>query len=259
MADDPFISLGENLGKLIFRKRNQRWADEEAEKDLKRKAFLQQIINDAAMERLKYSENKQDYREHAARGARLEEAQIGAEQREKAARDLAEIRRQEGANAILESIADRAQKDRMFAQELPIKQQRTLADTGNMIRQLADTDYSLDEEVLKQMGFNRRTEPAESESSEGSWWNPTTWSMFKPAPKKPVFNSVTARTTNNAAPPLPAPTAPPPPTAATDIPGLLDDVVSKNMPGRSMGRESQLFNELLGTLTNKVYRPANPR
>lgn len=257
MADDPFISIGENLGKIIFRKRNQRWADEEAEKDLKRKAFLQQIINDAAMERERERGKSDVERAKIQEEGDDRRAKAQLEQQrelEKARRD-AMARKQ--AEDYLTDIYTSANRSREHRETLGTRTREADISFGNAASKALEAGLRPAPGRAEQAGWLPEEVDKPEESSGFSLFSPSTWGT--PAKKKTTFNSITHRGTNTSAPPLPAPTAPPPPTAATDIPGLLDDAISKNMPGRSMGRESQLFNELLGALTNKVYRPANPR
>jgi len=281
MADD-FYRIGQDLGSIIFRKRNERRKDEQDEKDLRRAAFLRQLMEDEAMKRelvrakadmeeRKYSENKQDYRAHAARGTDLEQARIGAEQRAEAAKLMRDQQARETAARIMDDEITAARRRYEFEATLPGKKQQAAAAFGNSLYQADEAGYEATDDILSGSGWKRRPIKEAEEPSGGvlsglfggnrKKQNDTIQNSPTPAPKHPTFRAqgYTAPTNSAVARPLPAPSAGLPPNSNQDIDVLeglnglgklgakasdflgtteaglagLSDIVERNAPGPS--------------------------
>lgn len=261
MADD-FYRIGQDLGGLIFRKRNQRWKDEQDEKDLKRKAFLQTLVEDAAMqreiegnksamERTKYQENKQDYRAHAARGTDIEQAQIAAEQRTEVAKAYRAQQAAEEGMRILENEITNNRKQQEFNQLYPLKKMEAATGFGNALKQAGEVGYVPKAGMAEEAGWELEKKEEEAPSGGGLF------GLFGGSEKpkvsvRPKFklNGETIQT-SPAAPNLPAPATPMPPTESGS---RKSSMVKPDGLGYMGGRD--LVEDLLSRLTNRAVKPA---
>ena len=261
MANE-FLQIGQDLGGLIFRKRNQRWKDEQDEKDLKRKAFLQTLMEDAAMQReiegnkarmeeTKYRESKQDYRAHAARGTDIEQAQIAAEQRSEAAKAYRAQQAAEEGRRILNDEIVNARRRQEFEATLPFKKREAAAGFGNAIKQAAEAGYVPKAGMAEEAGWE--LEKKEEEAPSGSGLFGLFGGSEKPKVSvRPKFklNGETVQT-SPAAPNLPAPATPMPPTESGS---RKSSMVKPDGLGYMGGRD--LVEDLLSRLTNRAVKPA---
>ena len=240
----------------------RRLAEAEKDKDLERKIKLETLLQEEAMRRVqennranmeerKYSESKQDYRAHAARGTDIEQAQIAAEQRAEAAKAYRDQRAAEEGMRILENEITNARKRQEFEATLPFKKREAAAGFGNAIKQAAEAGYVPKAGMAEEAGWELEKKEEEAPSGGGLF------GLFGGSEKpkvsvRPKFklNGETIQT-SPAAPNLPAPATPMPPTESGS---RKSSMVTPDGMGVMGGRD--LVEDLLSRLTGRTNKPA---
>lgn len=204
--------IGANIGSLIFRKRNERWADEKANKEIERKKLLEEFVANLAYKQAMDQTREREQGETAREKMRLDrqdawnmrnagvssdnmrqqveqrdaEAEMERQWRAQAARE--ELARRRAADAMdwTNKAAEQAQKRIEFKAEqdyknklLPYQKAEAISRLGQAIYATDQANYELDPEVAAEMG-----------------WRPRNTALGSPgagvkAPTRPVFNSVT--------------------------------------------------------------------
>ena len=268
MANE-FLQIGQDLGGLIFRKRNQRWKDEQDEKDLKRKAFLQTLMEDAAMqraieankgamERSKLQEDRQDYRSLRQAGVMSDNAMINEEGADRRHGSDLKARKEQAAIDWLNDQYDLAQKRKMDQDRMD--REFGTRDAANLIRErsaranelkavgyLTEQGMGVEDDELQKLGIKRQNSGIAEEPKSTGWFG-----GGKPTNVRPKFklNGETIQT-SPAAPNLPAPSAPMPPTESGS---RKSSMVTPDGMGVMGGRD--LVEDLLSRLTGRTNKPA---
>lgn len=216
-SQDPIANAGYAIGFNLLggRKRAAKFADEEAEKELRRQARMEELkaavdaryrmeleryVQEQLGKRQKASEDRQDYRFHAARGDRLEEQRMQDEAA--MARTQAEIKaRQDAAKAERE--------DPLYMYSAITK---GLGPIGSVLQTgLADKDF---EAGLMKLGKNAL-------GTAGISYDEPAGPTATKAPARIPMSSVTkpgeTPANGQAQPPLPVTPAPKPPSNETSI------------------------------------------
>ena len=215
-SQDPIANAGYAIGFNLLggRKRAAKFADEEAEKELRRQARMEELkaavdaryrmeleryVQEQAMERAKYAQNREDYRAHAQRGALLEEQQM----------------RNEGAMDRTQRAIDARAAAAAAEREDPYYIYKTitqgLGPIGNALNAAPDKELERGLLGLARYGFKQA----------GISYDEPAGPVTTKAPARIPMSSVTkpgeTPANGQAQPPLPVTPAPKPPSNETSI------------------------------------------